>query len=77
MNLLTEEQLEKLTTKRLLGVRRALTKRMGFVGARLETNGMEGMFDGDEWAVKEFKEVLQPYDEILRRVMAKREHVNR
>jgi hypothetical protein len=71
MKLLTEEQLEKLNTKRLLGVRRALTKRMGFVGAHLEPG------DGNEWAVKEFNEVLLPYDVILRRVLAKREHVAR
>lgn len=75
---LTEEQLGKLNTKRLLGVRRTLTERMGFIGCHLENiDGVLYAQNGWETSLKEFTDVLVPYDAVLRRVMAKREHVAR
>jgi hypothetical protein len=63
---ISNELLEKMSTKRLLSIRRNVSARIGFLQAH----------DEGAWARDEL-ETLLPFDQNLRRIMATREHVER
>lgn len=69
MNMLTEQQLEKLTIQRLVNIRKKIAPILG----RMAVDVKDGHYtEKDPWVAQ-----LKDYDALLRRVMEKREHVVR
>ena len=72
---LTEDQLKKFSTQRLLSIHRKLVARMGYLNYRID---LSRCFSADEVqaAANELR-VLMPFRGALHRVMATREHIER